>query len=67
MRKKIKIEQDKQKEFIIVNELAEVFYGLKAGQPQFTEDWEKGKPLSNEQQFKNVQRGTLFKLEMLYL
>lgn len=67
MRKKIKSEQDRPKEFIIVNELAEVFYGLKGGQPQFTEDWERGKPLSNEQQFKNVERGTLYKLEMIYL
>ncbi len=67
MRKKINLEKDKAKEFIIVNELAEVFYGLKGGQPQFTEDWDKGKPLSNQQQFKNVQRGTIYKLEMIYL
>jgi len=66
MRRK-SIKEDKEKEFIIVNELAEVFYGLKGGYPQFTQDWEKAKPLSNEKQFNNVQRGTIFKLEVLYL
>jgi hypothetical protein len=40
MRRK-SIKEDKEKEFIIVNELAEVFYGLKGGYPQFTQDWEK--------------------------
>lgn len=66
MRKNIEISQ-KKSEFIIVNELAEVFYGLKSGQPQFTSDWNKAKSLINEQQFKSVQRGTFYKLEMIFL
>lgn len=66
MRKKVEIEE-KQKEFIVVNELAEVFYGLKAGQPQFTSNWNLAKPLTNEQQVKNLQRGTFYNLEIIYL
>lgn len=66
MRKKIEIEE-KQKEFIVLNELAEVFYGLKAGQPQFTSDWKNAKSLTNKRQFENVQRGTFYKLEIMYL
>ena len=56
-----------EKQFIIVNELAEVFYGLKGGLPQFTNEWDKAKPLNNESQFKSVERGTFYKLEMMYL
>lgn len=67
MRKLLNKQEAKQKEFIIVNELAEVFFGLKGGAPQFTNDWDKAKPMSNEQQLKNVQRGTFHKLEMIYL
>jgi hypothetical protein len=64
MRKVTTIEEPNE-EFIIVNELAQVFYGLKAGLPQFTEDWERAKPLNNVEQFKCVQRGTFDKLEKL--
>ncbi len=53
--------------FIIINELAEAFYGLKAGKPQFTTDWEMAKPMENENQLKIVQRGTVQKLEALYI
>jgi hypothetical protein len=65
MKKKIIKEVPKNEEFFIVNELAEVFSGLKGGLPQFTSDWKLGKSINNEHQFKSVQRGTFDKLEML--
>lgn len=67
MNKKVSISEQKPKEFIIVNDLAQVFFGLKGGIPQFTEDWGLAKSLNNEQQFKAVKRGTFFKLEMIYI
>lgn len=65
MRKKLV--ENKPDQFIIVNELAQVFCGLKGGQPNFTDDWKIAKPLNNENQFKSVQKGTLFRLEMMPL
>ena len=65
MRKVKLIEETTKEEFIIVNELAQVFYGLKGGIPQFTEDWNMAKPLNNDEQFKCVERGTFSKLEKL--
>lgn len=58
-------QEEKTEEFIVVNELAQVFYGLKGGVPQFTTDWGFAKPIQNENQFKCVQRGILDKLEKL--
>jgi len=65
MRKKII--KEKQPQFIIVNEFAQVFCELLSGYPNFTDDWNKAKPLNNKQQFQMVQRGTLDKLEMMYI
>lgn len=53
--------------FIIVNELSEVFCGLKGGYPQFTKDWEMAKPMFNNDQFMIIQRGCEQKLEILQL
>lgn len=62
-----KLVENKSEQFIIVNELAQVFCGLKGGRPNFTDDWKIAKPLNNENQFKSVQKGTLFQLEMMPL
>lgn len=62
-----KLKKIKNQEFVIVNELAQVFCGLKSGYPNFSENWDKAKPLERIEQFQMVQRGTLDKLEILYL
>ena len=62
-----KLKKEKEKEFLIVNEFAQVFSGLKGGYPNFSDDWEKAKPLHRIEQYQMVQRGTLDKLELLYL
>jgi hypothetical protein len=64
---KMKQKNKKQNEFIVVNQFAQVFCGLRGGYPQFDNNWEIAKPLSNLEQFNNVQRGTIDKLEILYL
>lgn len=65
--KRKKIVEEKLPTYIIVNEWNQVFSGLKKGYPYFEEDWNLAKPLFNAEQFNKVRRGTLDKLEILYL
>ena len=62
-----KIKTEKEREFFIVNEFAQVFSGLKGGYPRFSDDWKIAKPLHRIEQYQMVQRGTLDRLEILYL
>jgi hypothetical protein len=62
-----KIQKEKVSQFIIVNEYMQVFSGLKSGYPYFQSDWNLARPLQNIQQFESIKRGTLDKLEILYL
>jgi hypothetical protein len=64
---KKKLIEPKSEQFIIVNELAQVFCGLKGGYPNFADDWKEAKPLKNENQFRAVQKGTTHKLESMPL
>ena len=65
--KRKKLVEEKPATYIIVNECNQVFAGLKSGYPHFEEDWNLAKPLINIKQFESVKRGTLDKLEILYL
>ena len=62
-----KSKQQKEIQFIVLNEYAQVFCGLKGGYPSFSDNLEEAKPLSNDLQVKTIQRGTLFKLEKYFL
>jgi hypothetical protein len=53
--------------YIILNEEAQVFCGLRKGYPVFSENWGEAKSLENDEQFKKVQKGTLFRLEKTFL
>jgi hypothetical protein len=53
--------------FIVLNELAQVFCGLRGGYPEFSDDFESAKPLVNDDQVKMIKQGTLFKLEKHFL
>jgi hypothetical protein len=53
--------------YIILNENAQVFCGLSKGYPAFSENWDEAKSLENDEQFKKVQKGTLYKLEKIFL
>lgn len=63
MRKRLK--ESKEKSFIVVDECLQAFCGLKGGQPQYDLNWDKAKPLSNNEQFHTLQRMSLSKLEMV--
>ena len=45
-----RIEQEQGEPFIVLNENAQVFSGLKGGTPQFSNDFDDAKPLSNDNQ-----------------
>jgi hypothetical protein len=62
-----KSKQQKEIQFIVLNEYAQVFSGLKSGYPAFSDDFDEAKPLTNDLQVKMIQRGTSFKLEKYFL
>jgi hypothetical protein len=62
-----KLRLPKEPEFIVLNEYAQVFSGLRGGYPEFSDDWDKAKPLWNANQVKNIQHGTNYKIEICYL
>jgi hypothetical protein len=53
--------------FIVLNELAQVFCGLRGGYPEFSDDFDSAKPLVNDDQVKMIKQGTTFKLEKYFL
>lgn len=56
-----------QQQFILINEYAQVFCGLKRGYPNFSDNWDEAKPLNNANQVRHVQYGTDFQLEIHYI
>jgi hypothetical protein len=59
--------EPKEPEFIVMNEYAQVFCGLKRGYPDFSDDIDEARTIVNEAQFRIIQQGTSFKLEKLPL
>jgi hypothetical protein len=57
----------KEPEFIVLNELAQVFCGLLHGYPNFSDNFDSAKPLNNLEQVRRIQQGTSHKLEIGYL
>jgi hypothetical protein len=53
--------------FIVLNELAQVFCGLRGGYPEFSDDFDSAKPLVNDEQVRMIKQGTSFKLEKYFL
>ena len=62
-----KLREPKQPEFIVMNEYAQVFIGLRRGYPEFGDDIDEARTIVNEAQFRIIQQGTSFKLEKLPL
>tara|TARA_R100001509_G_C4825099_1_gene201218 strand:- start:57 stop:221 length:165 start_codon:yes stop_codon:yes gene_type:complete len=48
-----------------MNEYAQVFSGLKCGYPNFSNDIGDAKPIYNQAQFNNIQKGHLYKIERI--
>jgi hypothetical protein len=53
--------------FIVLNESAQVFCGLRGGYPEFSDDFDSAKPLVRDEQVRMIQQGTSFKLEKYFL
>lgn len=62
-----RIRETKQKEFIVVNEYNQVYSGLKGGYPNFSNDCNEARSLVNNKQLACLSRGTLDKLEIMFL
>jgi hypothetical protein len=62
-----KLREPKPPEFIVINECAQVFMGMRRGYPAFSDDIDEARPIENEAQFRIIQQGTSFKLEKLPL
>ena len=58
---------EKSKPFIVMNDNAMVFCGLKGGEAQFSDVFEEAKPLYRDSQFKTLQRISYYKLYQEYI
>ena len=54
-------------QFIVLNEHAQVYCGLKGGYPQFSDNFSEARSIERDEQLNTIQRGTLFKLEKILL
>jgi hypothetical protein len=59
--------EPKEPEFIVLNEYAQVYSGLKGGYPAFSDEFEDARTITSETQLRIIQQGTSFKLEKLPL
>jgi len=48
-----------------VNEYAQVFAGLRRGYPHFSDNIEEAKPIYNNEQFTNIRKGHIYKIERI--
>jgi hypothetical protein len=61
----IQIANERKKPFYVINEYAQVFAGLRRGYPHFSDKVEEAKPIHNDEQFRNIRRGHLYKIERI--
>ena len=59
--------QERKKPFYVINEYAQVFAGLKQGYPFFSDNVTEAKPIYNNEQFRSIRRGHLYKIERIEL
>jgi len=64
-RKYRKFEMPKQ--YIVMNDMAQVWVGLKGGKLVFSNNFDDAKPLQEESKFDMIQRASPYKLEMLWI
>jgi hypothetical protein len=62
-----KLAEKPEPAFIILNEAAQVYCGLKGGYPAFSDNLEDAKPLHRDSQVRIIQQGTSFQLEKYFL
>ena len=62
-----KLREPKQPEFIVLNEYCQCYSELKGGYPVFSDDMDNARTLNNMEQFKKIQYGTSYNLEIMYV
>jgi hypothetical protein len=55
--------QERKKPFYVINEYAQVFSGLRQGYPFFSDNVTEAKPIYNNEQFRSIRRGHIYKIE----
>jgi len=65
--KRSKFQIEKEPEFIVLNELCQVFVGFKHGGVVFSDDLSLAKPLHNDRQVDTLKMYTYHKLEKEYI
>jgi len=58
---------ERKKPFYVINECAQVFAGLRQGYPYFSDNVTEAKPIYNDEQFRSIRRGHLYKIERIEL
>jgi hypothetical protein len=67
MKKKNKQDPEIELEYIIIDEQARVFSGLKEGYPVFSDNIDEAKPLKYQEAFNHMKRYHYNKLEQIFL
>ena len=67
MKKKNKRDPEIELEYIIIDEQARVFSGLKEGYPVFSDNIDEAKPLKYQEAFNHMKRYHYNKLEQIFL
>ena len=67
MKKKNKRDPEIELEYIIIDEQARVFSGLKEGYPVFSDNIDEAKPLKYQEAFNHMKRYHNNKLEQMFL
>jgi len=67
MKKKNKQDPEIELEYIIIDEQARVFSGLKEGYPVFSDNIDEAKPLKYQEAFNHMKRYHYNKLEQMFL
>ena len=62
-----KAREPKEPEFIVMNEYAQVFSGLRRGYPDFSDDMDEAKPLEGQGKFETLKRFTRMPLEQMFV
>jgi hypothetical protein len=67
IRKRKQKEIEPIREFIVMNDMAQVWVGLNGGKLVFSNNFDEAKPLREESKFSIMQRAYPYKLEMLWI
>ena len=57
----------KEPEYLVLDERARVFAGLREGYPYYSEDLDEAKPLRGQSKFELLRRYSLLKLEQMFI